>query len=144
LISIPNSSTELRNQPSRFPLRGKESQNSARLSAETNPLFTDDEAAKKGPYGGVIAPPSFATTFATVGISSSMFRATDALVWTPARTWRFLRADSPRRRHQSKLRSERDFTIRPGAAGTMVFVVVRSTLRQSEERGRRATSTIGS
>src|SRR6266404_3063259 len=30
---------------------------------ETNPLYTDPEAAKKGPYGGVTAPPSFAVTF---------------------------------------------------------------------------------
>ena len=30
---------------------------------ETNPIFTDEEAAKKGPYGGIVAPPSFAVTF---------------------------------------------------------------------------------
>ena len=30
---------------------------------ETNPIYTDDEAAKTGPYGGIVAPPSFATTF---------------------------------------------------------------------------------
>ena len=28
---------------------------------ETNPLFTDEEAAGKGPYGGLIAPPTFVT-----------------------------------------------------------------------------------
>jgi acyl dehydratase len=26
---------------------------------ETNPLFTDEDAAKAGPYGGLVAPPSF-------------------------------------------------------------------------------------
>ena len=26
---------------------------------ETNPLYTDDEVAKQGPYGGIIAPPSY-------------------------------------------------------------------------------------
>src|ERR1700735_5843884 len=30
---------------------------------ETNPIYTDEEQAKKGPYGGVVAPPSFAVTF---------------------------------------------------------------------------------
>src|SRR5260370_21969940 len=30
---------------------------------ESNPLFTDPEAAKKGPYGGIGAPPSFSVTF---------------------------------------------------------------------------------
>ena len=30
---------------------------------ETNPIYTDEEAAKTGPYGGIVAPPSFAVTF---------------------------------------------------------------------------------
>jgi acyl dehydratase len=29
---------------------------------DTNPLFTDEEAAKAGPYGGIIAPPGFYTS----------------------------------------------------------------------------------
>ena len=28
---------------------------------ETNPLYTDEDAAAKGPYGGLIAPPTFVT-----------------------------------------------------------------------------------
>src|SRR5216684_1373534 len=30
---------------------------------ETNPIYLDPEAAKKGPNGTVVAPPSFAVTF---------------------------------------------------------------------------------
>ena len=30
---------------------------------ETNPIYADEEQAKKGPYGGIVAPPSFAVTF---------------------------------------------------------------------------------
>src|SRR5258708_35236467 len=30
---------------------------------ESNPLHIDSDAAKKGPYGGITAPPSFAVTF---------------------------------------------------------------------------------
>src|SRR5271169_4114252 len=30
---------------------------------ETNPLFTDEAAAAAGPYGGLVAPPSFAVAF---------------------------------------------------------------------------------
>lgn len=26
---------------------------------ETNPLYTDEDAAKEGPYGGLVAPPTF-------------------------------------------------------------------------------------
>jgi acyl dehydratase len=30
---------------------------------ETNPLYSDEEAARKGPYGGLTAPPLFVLTF---------------------------------------------------------------------------------
>ncbi len=30
---------------------------------ESNPIHTDEAAAKKGPFGGLTAPPSFAVTF---------------------------------------------------------------------------------
>ncbi len=30
---------------------------------ETNPWYTDEEAARKGPYGEIVAPPLFALTF---------------------------------------------------------------------------------
>jgi acyl dehydratase len=30
---------------------------------ETNPLYTDEAAAKQGPHGTLIAPPSYAVTF---------------------------------------------------------------------------------
>ena len=30
---------------------------------ETNPLFVDEEAAARGPYGDIIAPPSFVASF---------------------------------------------------------------------------------
>jgi acyl dehydratase len=34
-------------------------------TGETNPLFTDEEAAKKGPHHGLIAPPTFCTSIRT-------------------------------------------------------------------------------
>lgn len=33
---------------------------------DTNPLFTDEEAARKGRYGGIVAPPTFLLTFGRV------------------------------------------------------------------------------
>jgi acyl dehydratase len=33
--------------------------NFCKAIGETNPLFTDEEAAKSGPYGGLVAPPTF-------------------------------------------------------------------------------------
>ncbi len=35
----------------------------SRSVGETNPLFTDEEAAAKGPYGGLIAPPALVASF---------------------------------------------------------------------------------
>lgn len=32
-----------------------------------NPLYYDEEAAKRGPYGGLIAPPTFCTSFPWLG-----------------------------------------------------------------------------
>ena len=35
----------------------------SRAIGETNPLFVDEEAAAEGPYGDIIAPPSFVASF---------------------------------------------------------------------------------
>ena len=35
----------------------------SRAIGETNPLFVDEEAAARGPYGDIIAPPSFVASF---------------------------------------------------------------------------------
>src|SRR6266853_1906851 len=56
---------------------------------ESNPLHIDAEAAKKGPYGGLTAPPSFAVT-----LSSHV----------------------------------KEIYEKTGRTGSMVFVVVRTTL----------------
>jgi len=53
---------------------------------ETNPIYTDDEAAKKGPYGGIVAPPSFAVTFRNGRHFLRMCRASDGAASTRART----------------------------------------------------------
>lgn len=37
----------------------------AQAVGETNPLFLDEAAAKAGPYGGLIAPPTFYSVFRT-------------------------------------------------------------------------------
>ena len=50
---------------------------------ETNPIYTDEDAAKKGPYGGIVAPPSFASD---VPQRAAFFRERAAL-----RTARFRR-----------------------------------------------------
>lgn len=98
------------------------------VTSETNPLFTDEEAAKNGPYGGIVAPPAFAVTF---------------------RNGRHFFTHVPRYGHGgfdagkdvefvSPIRPGDDVTLsshvkeiyeKTGRSGTMVFVVVRSTLK---------------
>lgn len=45
------------------PVTGEEILEFAAALGETNPLYTDEEAAKKGPFGGLVAPPTFCTKF---------------------------------------------------------------------------------
>jgi len=98
------------------------------VTSETNPLFTDEEAAKNGPYGGIVAPPAFAVTF---------------------RNGRHFFTHVPRYGHGgfdagkdvefvSPIRPGDEITLsshvkeiyeKTGRSGTMVFVVVRSTLK---------------
>jgi len=53
---------------------------------ETNPIYTDEEQAKAGPYGGIVAPPSFAVTFRNGRHFFENVRASDAAASTRART----------------------------------------------------------
>ena len=98
---------------------------------ETNPLFTDDEAAKKGPYGGVIAPPSYATTFRNgrhffqhvprYG-RAGMDAGQDVEIIAPIRPGDSISLSS----------AVKEIYDKTGRSGTMVFVVVRSTLRNQK------------
>jgi len=45
------------------PVTAEMIQKFAEAIGESNPLHTDPEAAKRGPNGGLTAPPSFAVTF---------------------------------------------------------------------------------
>ncbi len=43
------------------PITTQEILNFAAALGETNPLYTDEAAAAEGPYGGLVAPPTFLT-----------------------------------------------------------------------------------
>jgi acyl dehydratase len=95
---------------------------------ETNPLFTDDEAAKKGPYGGVIAPPSFATTFRN---GRHFFQHVPRFGKRGFDAGKDLEFVAPIRPGDNITLSSavKEIYDKTGRTGTMVFVVVRSTLR---------------
>ncbi len=63
--------------------------------SETNPIFTDDEAAKKGPYGGIVAPPGFATTFRNGRHFFEQVPRFGGRASTLARTWNSSRRFAP-------------------------------------------------
>lgn len=42
-------------------------------TGETNPLFTNEEAAKAGPYGEIVAPPMFAVVYQREAVAHVLF-----------------------------------------------------------------------
>lgn len=96
--------------------------------AETNPLFTDDEAAKKGPYGGLVAPPSFAVTFRN---GRHFFEHVPRFGRAGLDAGKDLEFVAPLRPGDSVTLSSsvKEIYEKTGRSGSMVFVVVRSTLR---------------
>lgn len=99
---------------------------------ETNPIYTDEEAAKKGPYGEIVAPPSFAVTFRNgrhffENVPRFGMRGFDA-----GKDVEFVAPIRPG--DQITLSSHvKEIYEKTGRTGTMVFVVIRSTLKNQNE-----------
>ncbi|MDB5108112.1 MAG: dehydratase [Candidatus Binatus sp.] len=94
---------------------------------ENNPLYLDPVAARNGPYGGIVAPPSFVASFR---YADNVF---DQLA--PNRRGGLmggidLELEAPMRPGDAiSVRSEvKEIYEKTGRTGTMTFVVVRSTL----------------
>jgi acyl dehydratase len=96
---------------------------------ETNPLYTDPEAAKAGPHGGLVAPPSLAAIF---GDGESIFRnypefdtrrllaGIDAEFLEPIRAGDWITTVS----------RVKEIYEKTGRSGPMLFVVISSVLRR--------------
>ena len=99
---------------------------------ETNPLFTDDEVAKNGPYGGIVAPPSFAVTFRN---GRHFFQHVPRFGRAGFDAGKDVEFVSPIRPGDeiSLSSAVKEIYDKTGRSGTMVFVVVRSTL--SNQKG---------
>lgn len=96
--------------------------------SERNPIFTDEEAAKKGPYGGIIAPPGFATTFRN---GRHFFQHIPRFGKQGFDAGKDLEFVAPIRPGDAITLSSsvKEIYDKTGRTGTMVFVVIRSTLR---------------
>ncbi len=98
---------------------------------ETNPLWTDDEAAKRGPYGGITVPPGYMMTLTARGGpnanvkfgNSGFLGGKHVTMLAPVRP-----GDSILMREQVK-----EVYAKTGRTGTMVFAIRRATyLRDGE------------
>ena len=99
----------------------------AEALGETNPLYTDEEAAAQGPYGGLVAPPTFVTRlrpqkmtpehmprFGKVGFDGGR----DLESFTPVRPGDALKMVS----------TIHDIYEKTGRSGSMYFIVLRNEI----------------
>jgi acyl dehydratase len=98
---------------------------------ETNPLYTDDEAAKKGPFGGIVAPPSFATMFRN---GRHFFENVPRFGRRGFDAGKDVEFVEPIRPGDAVTLSSavKEIYEKTGRTGTMVFVVIRSTLKNQK------------
>ena len=95
--------------------------------SETNPLHTDEAAAVQGPYGGITAPPSFAVTFRN---GNDFFKHVPRFGQRGFDAGKDVEFVAPIRPGDAITLSShvKEIYEKTGRTGSMVFVVVRSTL----------------
>jgi acyl dehydratase len=92
---------------------------------DTNPLFTDEEAAKSGPNGGIVAPPAFYTSIRTGGGLDPKLRYGN-LQLNAGQHWEYRAPIRPGDVITAKS-SVHDIYEKTGRTGRMVFLVRRTT-----------------
>jgi acyl dehydratase len=104
----------------------------AETISDTNPLHVDPEAAGNGPYGGLVAPPSFAVTFRN---GRHFFEHVPRFGRQGFDAGKDVEFVEPIRPGDSiTLKSYvKEIYEKTGRSGSMVFVVIRSTL--TNQRG---------
>ena len=100
---------------------------------ETNPLYTDEAAAKQGPHGGIVAPPSFAVTFRN---GRHFFQNVPRFGRGGMDAGKDVEFVHPIRPGDGVTLSShvKEIYEKTGRSGTMVFVVVRSTLKNQNDQ----------
>jgi acyl dehydratase len=114
------------------PVSAEEIKEFCAALGETNPLFTDEAAAKKGPYGGLVAPPSFAVTFRNGRHFFTHVPRFGKGGFDAGKDVEFVNPIRPGDR--ITLSSHvKEIYEKTGRSGSMVFVVVRSTLSNQRD-----------
>jgi acyl dehydratase len=110
------------------PVTAEMVQDFSKAIGESGPLYTDADAAAKGPYGDIVAPPSYAVTFRNgrhffehiPRFGRQGFDAgKDVEFVTPIRPGDTIALSS----------HVKEIYEKTGRTGSMVFVIVRSTLK---------------
>ncbi len=103
-----------------------------RATGETSPLFVDEEAAKRGPYGSIVAPPSFAVTFRNGRQFFEHIPRFGRQGFDAGKDVEFVAPIRPG--DKITLSSHvKEIYEKTGRTGSMVFVVVRSTLKNQND-----------
>ena len=95
---------------------------------EDNPLYLDAIAAQNGPHGGIVAPPAFVASFR---YADNVFQQVPAFSHGGLMAGIDFEIDAPIRAGDSIQVASRVKEIyeKTGRTGSMVFVIVRSTLK---------------
>lgn len=114
------------------PVTKREILEFAAALGETHPFYTDEEAARNGPFGGLVAPPTFCTKFrgrrsspnnlprfGKVGLDAGR----DVELYAPIRPGDVL----------TMVSSVDDIYEKTGRSGSMYFIVLRNVL--TNQRG---------
>jgi acyl dehydratase len=59
--------------PTRYVVGSEKIREYCRAIGENNPLCLDEEAAKEGPYGAIVAPPTFAVVYTGEPVAHALF-----------------------------------------------------------------------
>ena len=95
---------------------------------ESNPLYTDEAAARRGPYGSIVAPPSLAVTFRN---GRHFFTHVPRFGRAGFDAGKDVEFRAPIRPGDKITLSShvKEIYEKTGRSGSMVFVVVRSTVQ---------------
>ena len=106
---------------------GQEIKDFCAALGETNPLYTDEEQARKGPYGGLVAPPLFVLMFRNGRHFFNNIPRFGTTGFDAGRDVEFVNPVRP----GDKIRlvsHVKEIYEKTGRTGAMYFVVVRSTV----------------
>jgi acyl dehydratase len=110
----------------------KEIQDFCAAVGETNPWYTDPEAARKGPYGELVAPPMFALTFRNGRHFFQNIPHFGKGGFDAGRDVEFVKP--VRAADQITLVSHvKEIYEKTGRTGAMYFVIIRSTVKNQDK-----------